>query len=275
VLVVRYGEEAGRLEVGGRSDSSWWREVANIRDGIREEGEGWFAGMVSRRVGDGENTLFWLDRWVGNVPLCQRFSRLFNLAENKLVSVATTFSLGWEEGGAAWQWQRCMWAWEDELLAECRTLLSNVLFQPIVSDIWQWHPDIAGGYSVRLGYEILTSLDYHVLDDAAKLIWHPQVALKVSILAWCMPRDRLPTKNNLHARGIIAEADRYCVAGCGQVETVNHLFLHCDTFGSIWQQVRFWLGFSGVDNQNLADHFHQFTYYLGGLKTRRSFLHLI
>lgn len=160
---------------------------------------------------------------MGNVPLCQRFSRLFNLAENKLVSVAIMFSLGWEEGGVAWQWRRCLWAWEDELLVKCRTLLSNVLLQPTVSDVWQWHPSIAGGYSVRSCYEILTSLDYHVLDDTAKLIWHPQVSLKVSILAWGLLRDRLPTKNNLHARGIIAEADMHCVAGCGQVETANHL----------------------------------------------------
>jgi len=34
VLVTWYGEEAGRLEVGGRSDSFWLREIAKIRDGI-------------------------------------------------------------------------------------------------------------------------------------------------------------------------------------------------------------------------------------------------
>ena len=72
--------------------------MANIRDGVGDEGDGGFGRMVSRRVGDGENTLFWFDRWAGNVPLCQRFSRLFNLAENKLASVASMFSLGWEEG---------------------------------------------------------------------------------------------------------------------------------------------------------------------------------
>jgi hypothetical protein len=53
VLTGRYSEEAGRLEVRGRSDSCWWREVAKIRDGVGEEGEGWFAGSVSRKVGDG------------------------------------------------------------------------------------------------------------------------------------------------------------------------------------------------------------------------------
>lgn len=49
-------------------------------------------------MGDGAATLFWLDLWVGDVLLCRRFNRLFNLAENKLVSVAFIFSLGWEEG---------------------------------------------------------------------------------------------------------------------------------------------------------------------------------
>ena len=43
VLVARYGEEAGRLEVGGRSGSYWWREVARIKDGVGEEGEVWFS----------------------------------------------------------------------------------------------------------------------------------------------------------------------------------------------------------------------------------------
>jgi len=42
-LVVRYGEEAGRLEVGGRSCSFWWREIAKIRDGIGDIAGGWFA----------------------------------------------------------------------------------------------------------------------------------------------------------------------------------------------------------------------------------------
>ena len=41
VLAARYSEEAGRLKVGGRSGSCWWREIAKIRDGVGEaEGAG-------------------------------------------------------------------------------------------------------------------------------------------------------------------------------------------------------------------------------------------
>jgi len=77
VLVARYGDEVGRLDVGGRSVSSWWREVAKIRDGVGVEGGGWFDECVSRKVGDGEDTYFWHDRYLGGVPFCVWFRRLF------------------------------------------------------------------------------------------------------------------------------------------------------------------------------------------------------
>jgi hypothetical protein len=70
VLAARYGEKAERLEVRGRSGSSWWMEVAKIRDDVGEEGEGWFSERVSRKVGDGVDTFFWYDRWIGEVSLC-------------------------------------------------------------------------------------------------------------------------------------------------------------------------------------------------------------
>jgi len=56
--VVRCGESDGRLEVGGRSVSNWWREIAKIRKGVGEGGGGWFSDRVFRRVGNGRNTLF-------------------------------------------------------------------------------------------------------------------------------------------------------------------------------------------------------------------------
>jgi hypothetical protein len=64
-------------------------------------------------------------------------------------------------------------------------------------------------------------------------------------------------------------------AGCGQVESAQHLFIHCDHFGTIWQQVRHWIGVAGVDNHILRAHLFQFTNYLGGTRTRRSFLQFL
>ncbi|XP_024642292.1 uncharacterized protein [Medicago truncatula] len=131
VLVARYGVadgglEDGDLEDGGRSCSSWWREIVRIRDGICEGGEGWFGACVRRRVGDGAKIDFWRDRWCGDVPLCDRFSRLYDLAVNKSITVRNMFLLGVDVGGEALRWRRRLWAWEEELVEECRVVLLTV-----------------------------------------------------------------------------------------------------------------------------------------------------
>jgi len=100
-LVARYGEEDERLEVGGRSGSSWWREITNIRDGLGGGGGGWFQEGVSRLMGDGADTLFWHDSWLGGVPFCVRFRRLFDLAVDKSSMVAYMFSSGGRLGERA------------------------------------------------------------------------------------------------------------------------------------------------------------------------------
>jgi len=52
---------------------------------------------------------------------------------------------------------RRLWVWEEDLLAECRLLLSDVSLQPLSYDVWQWLLDPSGGYSVRRVYAMLTN----------------------------------------------------------------------------------------------------------------------
>ncbi|PNX85591.1 receptor-like kinase, partial [Trifolium pratense] len=78
VLAARYDVEGGRLREGGQRGSVWWREIARIRERDGESG-------------------------VDEVPLCERFGRLFQLAETKSRTVAEMFALGWGEGGEAWE----------------------------------------------------------------------------------------------------------------------------------------------------------------------------
>ena len=134
VLVARYGEEAGRLEVGGRSVSCWWREVSRIRDRVGDGGSGWFDDQVLKRVGDGSDTSFWCDRWLGAAPFCERFRWLYELTENKSMSVADLLSVDSEQWGVVWRWRRRLWQREEELLAECRALLLDVSLITNVSD---------------------------------------------------------------------------------------------------------------------------------------------
>jgi hypothetical protein len=49
------------------------------------------------------------------------------------------------------------------------------------------------------------------------------------------------------------------------------LFLSCTCFGLLWPLVQFWIGFDGVDHQDISDPFMQFTNYTGGLKIAEVF----
>ncbi|MCI48421.1 helicase-like protein, partial [Trifolium medium] len=88
--------------------------------------------------------------------------------------------LGWAEGGAAWQWCRQLWVWEEEMLGECTGLLNDIVLQTNSSDLWIWRHNNGGGYSVRGAYAILTTTEAGTITDSSDLIWHNQVPLKVS-----------------------------------------------------------------------------------------------
>lgn len=98
VLSDRYREEGGRLRERGQYGSSWSREVARIRDDIGVEGGSWFEENLRKKVGDRVDTFFWMDSWLGAIPLCERFSKLFDLSIHRWSMVRDMFSLGWGGG---------------------------------------------------------------------------------------------------------------------------------------------------------------------------------
>ncbi|XP_024630861.1 uncharacterized protein [Medicago truncatula] len=200
VLNARYGEEGGRLKEG-RSDSSvWWRMLSDIRSGVGLGERGWFEENVRRVVGGGSSTYFWMDNWVGGVPLHVRFPRLFDLAENKWVTVSKMAGRGWVVEGDAWVWQRRLLVWEEELVTECSSLLCNIVLQDHVLDRWRLVLDPINGYSVKGTYQYLTRADTFVERGLFDAVWLKQAPLKVSIFVWRLFRNRLPTKDNLIRR---------------------------------------------------------------------------
>jgi hypothetical protein len=99
--------------------------------------------------------------------------------------------------------------------------------------------------------------------------------LKVSVFAWRLLQNRLPTKDSLGRRDVLLYKDSLCVSGCDEVESIHHLFLNCNIFGSLWYLVRDWVEVSSVDPKSTVDHFHHYAYLSGGPKKRQSFMHLL
>jgi len=130
--------------------------------------------------------------------------------------------------------------------------------QSNVIDRWQCRLDPNGGYSVKGVYTLLTSREAQCLNAILDLIWHKQVPLKVSILAWRLLRNRLPTKENSVMPGIIPHDSRFCVTRCEATKSAHHVFLSCPYFASLWGLVRLWISVECADPDHLSDHFVQF-----------------
>ncbi|CAJ2662242.1 unnamed protein product [Trifolium pratense] len=173
------------------------------------------------------------------------------------------FALGWGADGAAWEWRRQLRAWEEEMLGECQSLLLTISLQALSLDRWQWRLDPDAGYTVRGAYQVLISHVLVTMDAADNLVWHPQVPLKVSIFAWRLLRDRLPTRVNLVTRRVLSSTASTCVFGCHEAESAHHLFISCRIVSSLWDLVRAWIGIPLVDSSTLRGHFTLFTFSAG------------
>lgn len=113
VLPAHYGEVGGRIDKGGRLDSMWRKNIYVICQGVGLGVWNWFQYNFSCNVDDMSSTLFWWNPWLTRGVLKERLCRLFDLAENKMVSVLDeSLRLGadWE----AWKWHRRLLAQEEK-----------------------------------------------------------------------------------------------------------------------------------------------------------------
>jgi hypothetical protein len=246
--------------------------LCNVREGIGEGMGNWFEGNIRRVVGDGVNTLFWFDHWVGDSPLRIKFPRLFDLAVNKECLVAKMEREGWEEGGRAWLWRRRSLAWEEDSVRECIVLFNNVVLQVTVSDTWRWTLDTIHGYFVREAYRFITTNGDQVDRSLVDNVWHRHIPSKVSLFVWRLLRNRLPTRDNLLRRNILHATTSMCVAGCDVLETASHLFLACGISLTLWFAVRSWLGVFSVLPNDIRDYHLHFCYMAGLPRCTHSFL---
>lgn len=219
----------------------------------------WFKDNTCRVVGNGRNTFFWMDNWVGGVPLRTRFRRLNDLVVHRECSVADVAELGWEVGGSGWVWRRGILVWEEESMRECSVLLHNVVLQDNIFDYWKWLLEPTQGYSVRGTYHFLTATD-DVLDGGRiSNMWHKVVPSKIFVFTWRLLRNKIPTKTNL--------LQRVCV--CVTYLTVHGLFC-----GVTYCQNHM-LGIDFVPSGVLFEHFEQVLWMVGMPRSTHSFFRLI
>jgi len=97
-----------------------------------------------------------------------------------------------------------------------------------------------------------------VAADHSSAIWNNEVPLKVSLFAWRLLCNRLPTIYNLIIRHILHHNAQLCVDGCSIMEDIDDIFLNVIFFEIFWIGISNWLGFTTMHPKHVADHFLQF-----------------
>ena len=108
-----------------RSGGGLWGDICNIRR-IDANIERYLEVSIRKLVGDGHNTWFWEDLWVGEESLKKRFPTLFSVSIQSKTPIADS---GFWDGGT-WYctllWRRDYFEWETQVFNQLQQVLEQV-----------------------------------------------------------------------------------------------------------------------------------------------------
>ncbi|GJS24096.1 hypothetical protein Tco_0452728 [Tanacetum coccineum] len=194
-----------------RGKSSPWLQIAKLNGELNILGID-LHSIFKLKIGNGQNTHFWTDMWVGNAPLCSIYPRLFRIEgdHNCSVSERTPFCVHSQVPAPnssclngpvgqvlsvdgigpiippglsfQWNWQRPLRPCDLTELAELQSLLSNFRITSSEDDRWECLLDITRNFTVK-GVD-LDSVRCHVCDNDLETEDHILVKCEVAAFVW-------------------------------------------------------------------------------------------
>ncbi|GKA32794.1 RNA-directed DNA polymerase, eukaryota [Tanacetum coccineum] len=165
--------------------------------------------FCQKKVGDGQGTRFWLDKWVGDQTLKEAYPRIFALELDKEIKVAVKL----EQIDGLGSYRRLPRGGIEEVqMMELRSAISSIIMAP-VPDRWVWTLD--GSRSFTVG-------SARVYIDKKLLI-----------------SDKLPTRMNLDVRGF--DVPSILCPICGEVaKNSDHFFFQCSFVSQVYELFGRW-----------------------------------
>nr|GEY47453.1 RNA-directed DNA polymerase, eukaryota, reverse transcriptase zinc-binding domain protein [Tanacetum cinerariifolium] len=196
-----------------------WQDVILAIHSLQSKGIN-LMDFIQKKVGNGENTSFWDDSWLGEVALKVLYKRLYALEMCKSISVAEKMShpslshsfCRMPRGGVE----------HENYGLLCSKVADLVL--PNISDRWCWSLEGSQEFLVKSSRILI---DNTILPKAeVPTRWLKVVPIKVNVHAWRFCLDKLPTRANLSLRGmdVPSIACPFCKSA---VESSSHIFFAC------------------------------------------------
>jgi hypothetical protein len=183
------------------------------------------------------------------MALKEAFPDLYGIACAKDASVAAHLEIL----GGSNQWNvsfaRAAHDWEVDVFASFFRVLYSVRVRREGEDKLWWVPSKRGLFVVRSFYSVLVCNDgFHF---PWKSVWRTKVPLRVAFFAWSAALGKILTMDNLRKRHVIV-VDRCCMCKRNG-ESVDHLLLHCEVAGALWDVFFSRFGLSWVMPRRVVD----------------------
>ncbi|GJW52155.1 RNA-directed DNA polymerase, eukaryota, reverse transcriptase zinc-binding domain protein [Tanacetum coccineum] len=188
---------------------------------------------IVHELGNGENTLFWVDNWYEGGVIKELLPRMFALELNKNATVSSKLNASSLDNS----FRRKARSGIEEMQLNSLAEISRMTTLVPCEDRYVWTLESDGVFSVA---SIRKEIDGNRFQDVSlPTRWVKSVPIKVNIIAWKVKSNALPTRFNISRRGMDIDSIVCPICNAG-VESTNHIFFQCVVVRQIMRKISSW-----------------------------------
>ncbi|GJU39564.1 RNA-directed DNA polymerase, eukaryota [Tanacetum coccineum] len=232
VIKAIYGEDGNlNKDVSGGVRTCWTSIVHEVRV-LQGRGIN-VADYIRLKLGNGENTRFWVDNWYEGGVIKELFPRMFALELNKNATVSSKLNASSLDNS----FRRKARSGIEEMQLNSLAEISRMTTLVPCEDRYVWTLESDGVFSVA---SIRKEIDGNRFQDVSlPTRWVKSVPIKVNIIAWKVKSNALPTRFNISRRGMDIDLIVCPICNAG-VESTNHIFFQCVVVRQIMRKISSW-----------------------------------
>lgn len=215
-----------------------WGAISRVAKKLHDSGIISLHSIV-RKVGDGRNTLFWLENWLGSFSLAERYPRLFRLDRNQNCLVSDRLL----NGEFIPDWIRPLRGGATVMEADEIVRLVGLYVFGNGKDTWAWSLEGMDDFVVK---GVRSTIEESLSPSSSFTRWIKWVPRKVNIHAWRTLLDRLPTRVSLSNKGLDIPST-LCPMCNNETESLAHVFAFCSIACKVWSSISRWLDVGFLD----------------------------